>query len=154
MGFLDFWKFCTFFYFFGFLDVFFNVSRQGRAGKPLASSQQPPGATSSHQHLVDIKLGLRDWADRFGAVVCGDDQALNNGKPAPDIFLLCAERLQVDPTQCIAFEDSPNGVKAALAAGMQVVAIESPYVEKEALDGASAYIQDYDELSEFVGQLG
>ena len=45
-------------------------------------------------------------------------------------------------------------VKAALAAGMQVVAIESPYVEKEALDGASAYIQDYDELSEFVGQLG
>jgi pseudouridine-5'-monophosphatase len=140
------------------LELFRTVPEMPGAGRFIHATGSKGArlglATSSHQHLVDIKLGQRDWADRFGTVVCGDDQALNNGKPAPDIFLLCAERLQVDPTQCIAFEDSPNGVKAALAAGMQVVAIESPYVEKEALDGASAYIQDYDELSEFVGQLG
>lgn len=110
-------------------------------------------ATSSHKHLVDIKLGQRNWAKHLDQVVCGDDSDLKRGKPEPDIFLLCAQKLGVEPTQCIAFEDSPNGVRAALAAGMQVVAIESPYVEKSALDGASAYIRHYDELKDYVASL-
>ncbi|MFN3239810.1 MAG: HAD family hydrolase [Pseudomonadales bacterium] len=110
-------------------------------------------ATSSHKHLVDIKLGNRPWAGHFQAIVSGDNPELKKGKPAPDIFLLCAARLGVDPTQCIAFEDSPNGVQAALAAGMQVVAIESPYVEKSALAGASDYISHYDELNAYVNSL-
>jgi beta-phosphoglucomutase-like phosphatase (HAD superfamily) len=47
-------------------------------------------------------------------------------KPAPDLFLLAAERLGVEPARCVAFEDSPNGVVAARAAGMVVVAVPGP----------------------------
>jgi beta-phosphoglucomutase-like phosphatase (HAD superfamily) len=47
-------------------------------------------------------------------------------KPAPDLFLLAAERLGVEQTHCVAFEDSPNGVAAARAAGMVVVAVPGP----------------------------
>lgn len=110
-------------------------------------------ATSSHKHLADIKLSHRSWAGHLREIVCGDDPQLKRGKPEPDIFLLCAEKMGLDPTQCIAFEDSPNGVRAALAAGMQVVAIESVYVEKSALAGAHAFIRHYDELKDYLDAL-
>ena len=71
------------------------------------------------------RLGLRS---RFAAVVTRDD--LGGGesrtKPAPDLFLLAAERLGVDLAHCVAFEDSPNGVAAARAAGMVVVGVPGP----------------------------
>jgi HAD superfamily hydrolase (TIGR01509 family) len=71
------------------------------------------------------RLGLRS---RFAAVVTRDDLAGVGGrtKPAPDLFLLAAERLGVEPAHCVAFEDSPNGVAAARAAGMAVVAVPGP----------------------------
>lgn len=139
------------------LELFRTVPEMPGAGEFIAalhSKGQTIGlATSSHQHLVDIKLDQRPWANHFNAVVSGDDTELEHGKPAPDIFLLCAKKLGVEPADCIAFEDSPNGVRAALAAGMQVVAIESPYVEKSALAGAAAFISHYDELQSFVSAL-
>ncbi len=120
----------------------------------LGARNQAVGlATSSHKHLVDIKLGQRPWAKHLGEIVCGDDPLLKRGKPEPDIFLLCAERLGLNPQDCIAFEDSPNGVRAALAAGMQVVAIESVYVDKSALTGAHHFISHYDELEDYVRAL-
>ncbi len=139
------------------LELFRTVPEMPGAGKFIHSinSKAPKVglATSSHQHLADIKLNNRDWADHFDVIVCGNDAALARGKPEPDIFLLCAERLGVDPAQCIAFEDSPNGVTAALAAGMQVVAIESPYVEPGALDDATLCISHYDELANYAANL-
>ena len=53
---------------------------------------------------------------RFHALVGGDE--VEKGKPAPDIFLLAAARLDVVPTECIVLEDSEPGVRGALAAGM------------------------------------
>ncbi|MBV1854540.1 HAD-IA family hydrolase [Catellatospora sp. NEAU-YM18] len=47
------------------------------------------------------------------------------GKPEPDIFLLAADKLSVDPTRCLVFEDAEVGVKAALAAGMDVFNVET-----------------------------
>jgi beta-phosphoglucomutase-like phosphatase (HAD superfamily) len=61
-------------------------------------------------------LGL--WDDFDGHVYSGDD--VSRGKPAPDLFLLAAERLSVAPVRCIVIEDSVNGVKAGVAAGMTV----------------------------------
>ena len=61
-------------------------------------------------------LGL--WDDFDGHVYSGDD--VSRGKPAPDLFLLAAERLSVAPARCIVIEDSVNGVKAGVAAGMTV----------------------------------
>jgi len=59
--------------------------------------------------------------DRFGAIACGNEVA--NGKPAPDIFIMAAERLGVDVTRCIVLEDSENGVRAAAAAGCTPIVI-------------------------------
>lgn len=67
-------------------------------------------------YLSDIKA-----LPYFDAVICGD--MVTTGKPAPDIYLTAAERLGLPAGQCAAFEDSPNGIKAAYAAGCQVVMI-------------------------------
>ena len=106
-------------------------------------------ATSSHRHLYETKMQHRDW-NLFDSVICGDDARLKRGKPNPDIFLLCAMSLGVAPEDCLAFEDSRNGVLAATAAGMRVIAINSPYVKPGALDGAECTIRDYNELRDWT----
>ncbi|HDQ74089.1 MAG TPA: HAD family phosphatase [Chloroflexi bacterium] len=73
-------------------------------------------ATSGHRVYVDLVFQTLDFEDRFRAVVTGDEVA--NGKPAPDIYLLAAERLGVAPERCLALEDSVLGARAAEAAGM------------------------------------
>ncbi|MFQ5436593.1 MAG: HAD family hydrolase, partial [Anaerolineae bacterium] len=78
-------------------------------------------ATSSpraHAEKILSRLGLRQ---NCGAIAGGDEAA--QGKPAPDIYLLAAERLGISPAQCLALEDSAPGCRAAAAAGMRVVAI-------------------------------
>jgi HAD superfamily hydrolase (TIGR01509 family) len=57
----------------------------------------------------------------FDAVVAGDE--VDNPKPAPDVYLRTAERLGLEPAECVAVEDSPVGIASARAAGMRVVAI-------------------------------
>ena len=109
------------------------------------STDGPPMglATSSLRSLAEIKIGDRDWLSLFETVVCGDDPSLENSKPAPDIFLLCAERMGIDPANAIAFEDSRNGVQAAKSAGMKVIAIDSPYVGPGDLDGADLVVDNF-----------
>lgn len=103
-------------------------------------------ATSSHSRLCQLKLEGKVWASHFDAIVCGDHSSLKNPKPAPDIFLLCAEMLEISPESCLVFEDSPNGIEAALSAGMRVVAINSPWVSEDDLSGAELIIDNYCEL--------
>lgn len=78
-------------------------------------------ATSSAVHRAQQKLSTAGLLALMDAVASGDEVA--NGKPAPDVFLLAAERLQVRPNDCVVFEDSPTGVRGALAAGMRVVQV-------------------------------
>jgi HAD superfamily hydrolase (TIGR01509 family) len=85
------------------------------AGMPLAVGSSGP---RDNVALALAKLGILQY---FGAVVTGDD--VTRGKPAPDIFLLAAARLRVDPWTCVVIEDAEQGVEAALAAGMRVVAV-------------------------------
>jgi HAD superfamily hydrolase (TIGR01509 family) len=74
------------------------------------------------------RLGLRD---RFAAVVTSDTVGHDRrrSKPAPDLFLAAAETVGQPPQRCVALEDSPNGVLAAHAAGMAVVAVPGPMTE-------------------------
>ena len=78
-------------------------------------------ATSTPRDTVKEHLERTDMMRYFDTVVTGD--MIEHGKPAPDIYLLAAERLGVDPADCIGVEDSPNGVRSIHAAGMRAVMI-------------------------------
>jgi HAD superfamily hydrolase (TIGR01509 family) len=78
-------------------------------------------ASATARAEVERRLAAVGLLVRFGAVVGGDEVA--RGKPAPDLFLLAAERLGASPAECLVFEDSEAGVTAAAAAGMAVVMV-------------------------------
>ena len=78
-------------------------------------------ASSSNRELIELALELLGVADRFRATVSSEEVA--RGKPAPDGYEEAARRLDVDPARAVAVEDSHNGIRAAKAAGMRVIAI-------------------------------
>lgn len=86
-------------------------------------------ATSTRRPLALRKLEAAGLLRYFEHVATSSDVA--HPKPAPDIYLLAASKLGVDPAQCLALEDSPTGVRAALAAGMQVIQIPDLLVPDE-----------------------
>ncbi len=83
---------------------------RGQFRLALVSSGSRPG--------IDIVLARLGWTRTFETVITGED--CRSGKPDPEPFLLAAERLGVDPGACLVFEDTDDGVKSALAAGMEV----------------------------------
>ena len=85
------------------------------AGWPLAV------ASSSNRPLIELVLEIAGIADRFAVVVSSEEVA--RGKPAPDVYLETARRLRVSPARIAAVEDSENGLRSAIAAGMRVIAI-------------------------------
>ena len=105
----------------------------------LAGHGVPQGvASSSHRRDFDLKMTEhRDWFACFQCVALGDDPAVKKGKPAPDIFLVAAERMKARPENCLVFEDAPSGVEAARAAGMPVVAVPNPAMDAAAFGDAS-----------------
>lgn len=84
-------------------------------------------ASSSAAEWVDACLERVGLRDAFDVVVTGSD--VRRGKPDPEIYLLTAERLGVEPQACLAFEDAPAGIEAARRAGMTVWAVLTPYTE-------------------------
>jgi beta-phosphoglucomutase-like phosphatase (HAD superfamily) len=104
-------------------------------------------ASSANREVIDAVLAASGLARVFGATVSGEEVA--RGKPAPDIYLEAARRLGVDPRRSAAIEDSTNGLRAAAAAGMLVVALpnrEFPPAD-EALGLAAVVLDSLEELS-------
>lgn len=91
------------------------VRRLAATGLPLAV------ASSSHRTVIDAALDSLGIANLFRVVVASDE--VTHGKPAPDVYLLAARRLAIDPADCLVIEDSLNGVLAARAAGMTVALV-------------------------------
>lgn len=101
------------------LEVYLDAATTARA---LADAGVPMAvASSSPRDRLDHTLAVSGLRDLFAVVVAGDE--IEHGKPAPDIFLSAAERLDVEPTECVIVEDSPTGVRAALASGARVIAV-------------------------------
>jgi HAD superfamily hydrolase (TIGR01509 family) len=78
-------------------------------------------ASSSNLELIEVVLEAGGIAGLFAAVVSSEE--VPRGKPAPDVYLEAARRIEIDPSLCAAVEDSHNGIRSAKAAGMICVAI-------------------------------
>jgi len=85
--------------------------------------------SGGRRNSVTKALSALDLIDKFETIVGSEDYV--NSKPAPDAFLLAAERLGVPPQNCLAFEDTDMGIAAAAAAGMATVKIASPQERAE-----------------------
>lgn len=101
-------------------------------------------ATSSVRRFMNFIADKFNYQHRFQTMVCGED--IVNSKPHPEIFLKAAERLQVPPQQCIAIEDSINGIRSAKAAGMFVIGITTTF-PRQTLQQADLVIDHFDEIT-------
>ena len=81
--------------------------------------------SGSRRSSVTASLSALGLLDKFDALVCAEDY--KHGKPAPDCFLMGAERLGVAPADCLVFEDTELGIEAATAAGMVSVKVPLPF---------------------------
>ena len=97
-------------------------------------------ATSSSEASTEAKIASHiETFSKFHHITTGSHPDIKEGKPAPDIFLICANLFdqKVDPSSCLVFEDAPSGVQAARAAGMQVVAIPDKRVNPDTMADAT-----------------
>jgi HAD superfamily hydrolase (TIGR01509 family) len=104
-------------------------------------------ASSSNRRLIDLVLELSGLGPFFQATVSSEE--VPRGKPAPDVYLEAARRLEADPDRCTAIEDSENGIRSAKASGMDVVAIPNPRYPpgEEALALADIVLAEIAELT-------
>ncbi len=118
----------------------------------LRQARMPLGlASSSAKEWVEACLQAIGLEAAFDVVVTGSD--VEHGKPDPEIYLLTADRLGVEPRRCLVFEDAPAGVEAAARAGMTVWAVRTPYTEGLPLPGAARVLGSLEEVKvdEIVG---
>ena len=102
-------------------------------------------ATTTTRPNIDLLLAINFSKDDapFDVIAAGDEAAQK--KPAPDIFEIAVERLGIDPSEGIAFEDSAAGIRSALDAGLPVLATRSRYTQGHRLDGAFSAVSDLGE---------
>ncbi|MFD4530450.1 HAD family hydrolase [Streptomyces sp. NPDC058470] len=116
----------------------------------LAADGVPYCVASSGSHerirVGHRKTGLDRWFDE-GRVFSSQD--VGRGKPAPDLFLYAAERMGVAPEKCVVVEDSPLGVRAAVAAGMDVYGFTA-MTPADRLAGGTLLFSDMDQLADLL----
>lgn len=114
--------------------------------KDLRDSNIATGlATSNERFMVEKTFQKLDIEKYFDIVTTGEEVLAK--KPAPDLFLKTAEKLGVEPFECLVFEDSESGITAAKRAGMKVVGISGEEASKGLLRGADFVISSFWEVS-------
>ncbi|MEO8289531.1 MAG: HAD family phosphatase [Gaiellaceae bacterium] len=111
-------------------------------------------ASSSNRELIDLVLEGSGLSRFFRATVSSEE--VPRGKPAPDVYLEAARRLEVEPTRSAAVEDSHNGILSAKAAGMRTIAIPNPRYppEDDALAAADVVLATIEDLTPEVVDPG
>jgi HAD superfamily hydrolase (TIGR01509 family) len=111
-------------------------------------------ASSANREIIDFALDAAGLAGDFRATISSEE--VERGKPAPDVYLEAARRLDVDASRCVAIEDSGNGIRSAAAAGMAVIAMPNQHYppDQDALDLAAAIVHGLPEITpELVERL-
>ena len=111
------------------------------AGRPLGL------ASSANRPLIDLVLELAGLGELFAVTVSSEE--VERGKPAPDVYLEAARRLEVAPGGCAAVEDSHNGILSGRAAGMRVIAIPN-----RAFPPGEDALEQADVVLDSIGELG
>lgn len=101
--------------------------------------------------LLEAGLG-KGWESYFAANGCGD--IVPHKKPAPDIYYWVLERLHLDASGCIALEDSENGLRASLAAGIKTCITTNRYTRNQDFTGAAAVFDDLSDPGRFYRAAG
>ena len=112
------------------------------------SARWPLGlASSSPRRLIDTVLERSGLAASFKVTISTEE--VPRGKPAPDVYLEVAKKLEVEPRACVAVEDSSNGVRSAVAAGMMTIALERPEypVDPDARAGSAVSLTGIESLT-------
>ena len=119
----------------------------GDAVRSLAGRWPLGLASSSNREIIDLVLELTGFGDHFRVTVSSEE--VERGKPAPDVYLEAARRLGVKPARCVAIEDSSNGLRAAHAASMTVIAVPNPHFppDPDALALAAAAVSVVGEVT-------
>jgi len=104
-------------------------------------------ASSSPRRLIDAVLAASDLAPAFSVTVSTEEVA--RGKPAPDVYLAVVEGLGAWPPSCVAVEDSTNGLRSAMAAGLRAIAVPQPRypVDQAVLQAGIAVLPDLRDLT-------
>jgi HAD superfamily hydrolase (TIGR01509 family) len=101
--------------------------------------------------LLEVGLG-KNWEKYFSANGCGD--IVPNKKPAPDIYHWVLHKLKLKPNECIALEDSNNGLRSALAAGIKTYITINAYTCTQDFSGAEMVFEDLSDLPKFYRAIG
>ncbi len=96
--------------------------------------------------LLEMGLG-KDWRHYFASIGCGD--IVPQKKPAPDIYNWVLDELKLAPQDCIALEDSANGLRSSLAAGIKTFIVTNHYTRNQDFTGAAAVFKDLSDLPAF-----
>lgn len=104
-------------------------------------------ASAAPPENVDFVMDNLDLRRHFPVILHSD--SVTKGKPHPEIYLKTAERLGIQPSECVVFEDSPVGSTAASKAGCSVVVVTTTHTEADFKDipNIKAYIEDFDHIS-------
>jgi HAD superfamily hydrolase (TIGR01509 family) len=108
-------------------------------------------ASNSHKTYVESALSILGIKDRFACVFTAND--VQNAKPAPEIYLAASDYLQVKPEKCLALEDSPLGMTAALQAGMSCAVVPNPHVDAAGFSDATYIFPSLIELTQALPRL-
>jgi beta-phosphoglucomutase-like phosphatase (HAD superfamily) len=101
--------------------------------------------------LLEVGLG-KDWAGYFAANGCGD--IVPHKKPAPDIYFWVLNKLGLPAADCIALEDSSNGLRASLAAGIKTYVTTNSYTRQQDFTGAAGVFENLGDLADFYHTTG
>ena len=124
-----------------------NDARKAGITLAIATTTTPENVGA----LLEVGLGS-DWGSYFASVGCGD--IVPKKKPAPDIYNFVLAELKMSPANCIALEDSNNGLRSSLAAGIKTYITTNQYTRNQDFSGAAEVFEDLSNLQAFYKTSG